>query len=170
MFRAALALVALLPALAVAAPERGAVMDLLNLHDAVATQADLKALGEGVDVALMAIADDAEVPSSRRGRAITALRFFPSEAVRSFLEAKLAPETKAILRRKAVYALAGGWNTAALPTLNEALADDDVQVRIAAANALAQLDAAAVTEALKARLAVETVESVKLALTKAVGE
>jgi HEAT repeat protein len=144
-------------------------MDLLNQHDAAPTQVDFETLGSGVEMELMAIAEDAEVPSSRRSRAVTALQWFPSVAVRAFLVGKTSADTKAILRRKAVYALAGGWGVEALPELTLALADADVQVRISAVNAMAQLDDAAVVAALQERVSVETVDSVKLALTKAVG-
>ncbi|MFT4624411.1 MAG: hypothetical protein ACI8PZ_003070 [Myxococcota bacterium] len=170
MFRAALALVALLPALAWAQPDRAAVMDLLNQHDAAPTQTDFAALGDGVDALLMAIADDTEVPSSRRGRALTALQYYPTDAARAFVEGHLAPESTGLLRRKAVYALAGGWGVSALAPLTAALADHDVQVRIAAVTALAGLESAEATAALTARLEVETVDAVKLALGKVVGK
>ena len=170
MSRAGVVLAALfaLPILAWAGPDRGAVMDLLNQLDGAPTAQDWVALGDGVDAELMAIADDDSVPSSRRGRAVTALQHFPTDGARAFLEGKLAVDAKAILRRKAIWSLAVGWGAGAIPQLESALSDDDVQLRMAAAAAFSRVPEA--HAALRERRAVETVSAVQAALDKAVGE
>ena len=156
-----------LPTLAVAGPQRDAVMTLLNAFDTPLTQADLHALGDGVDVELMEIADDSSVPHTRRGRAVSALQYYPTDQVQTYLQDTLEG-TDALLRRKAAYSLAV-FGPAAVPELTGALASPDVQLRIAAANALGTVGDAAATGALQDRLPQETEQAVIDAIRKSLG-
>ena len=163
---AALLLLAYAP-LASAGNLRTQVLDLLNAYEDTATAEELKALGPKVDQELMHIADDDHVPSSRRSRAITALGFFPGDDVRDFLVSHTEAADKGILRRKAVMSLAVAYGEEAVPTVAKALADDDDLLRVAAAQALALIDAEASTTALRSRLVVEQSAAVKEAIDKA---
>ena len=168
MMRRTLALLALLLPLSVSAGEhRAAVMDLLNAVEQPPTQDDLSAVGDTVQAELIEIADDSEVPSSRRGRAISALGHFPDPTVRTFLEARLTQADKSLYRRKAAGALALGWGAEAVPALQTALGDDDAQLRIAVVQSLAQIEDASARAALEARLTEEPEGAVKDAITKA---
>jgi len=149
---------------------RDDVMDLLNAYEDTATPEELRALGDKVDVELMHIADDHDVPSSRRSRAVTALAHFPGDKVRHFLEKHAEKADKGILRRKAVWSLAVAYGDEALPTLQEALADDDSLLRVAAAQALGEVRSEAAAEVLRARRAKEDQDAVKEAIDKALGE
>lgn len=163
---AALLLLGLAP-MAQAGGLRDQVLDLLNAYEDTATPDELRALGAKVDKELMQIADDDGVPSSRRSRAITALGHFPNDDVRTFLDGHAAEADKGILRRKAVLSLAVAFGADAVPSIVPALADDDALLRVAAAQALALVEADASTEALKARLEVESSDAVKEAIQKA---
>lgn len=166
MRRALLILMASLPTLAWAGPHRAAVLDLLNAYESTPTAAELKAIGPEVDAELMEIADDGAIPLSRRGRAVSALAWFPSDRTRTFLEDRLQKGDKSILRRKAAYALAEGWQDRAFLPLSTALSDSDVQVRIAVANALGRLDSDRAREALRGQLEKEPEASVREAIQK----
>lgn len=168
--RALLLTALLIPTAADAGALREPVMDLLNAYEDTATAEQLSALGEGVTDELMEIAVDGEVPSSRRGRAVSALGHFPADDTRAFLDARLADaDTSSLIRRKAAYALAAGWGEGAVRSLAGALADDDVQLRIAAAHALGELSDQAAKDALEARLAVEDSDAARDAIEKALG-
>ena len=150
---------------------RGPIMDLLNAYEGAPTTEQLAALGDGVTGELMAIAADGEVASSRRGRALSALGGFPSDDTLSFLSGQLADgDASSILRRKAAYALAAGWGDASVEPLAAALSDDDVQLRIAAAGALAGVSGDAAKGALSARLEAEDSEAAREAIEKALGD
>jgi len=144
------------------------VMDLLGQMDAPATAEDYRALGEGVDTILVAVAQDASQPKTQRGRAVQALGYFPSEASQAALTEFLAGDDST-LKRKAVFALCIGWDAAALPLVEPALADEDVQVRISTAKALAMVGGDAADALLTARLEVETEAAVKKAIEKSLG-
>jgi HEAT repeat protein len=164
------ALALLLPlASAWAGPQRDAVLELLNAYEDVPSQADLAALGDGIDQELMEIADDAKVPSTRRGRALSALQHYRTDDVRTFLEAHVDASDKGILRRKAAWSLAA-WGDDAVAKLQGALADDDVQLRIAVAQALGSIGTDTARAALTARLDPEPETAVKDAIRKALGE
>jgi HEAT repeat protein len=152
-------------ALGLAAEHPTALMDLLNAYDEVATPTELKALGDGVAEHLMAVADDIDVPHSRRGRAVSALGHFPDDAVKGWLESRLSDkEGDALIRRKAAWALSVGFADAALPALEKALADDDAQLRIATIRALDIQKTDRAKALLTKRLGEETDESVKKTL------
>ena len=163
------ALVALwLPASGWAGEKRDAVMTLLNAYEAPVSQTDLQALGDGVDAELMAIAADSSVPHTRRARAVTALQYYPTAEVRTFLEAQFEGDD-ALLQRKAVYSLAA-WGESAMPQLQAALASDDVQMRVAAARALGNVRGAAATTALRERLKEEADDVVIRAIRTTLGD
>jgi len=163
---AALFLLAYAP-LASAGDLRDDVLDLLNAYEDTATAEELRALGPKVDLELMHIADDHDVPSSRRSRAITALAHFPGDKVQKFLEDHAEKADKGILRRKAVWSLAVAYGEASLPVLEKALADDDALLRVAAAQALGEVSSDQAKTLLQARLGSEDQDSVREAITKA---
>lgn len=156
------------PGFAFAAPvDRDALLDLLNAYEEAPSAAELEALGSGVEAELLAVAVDEAVPLTRRARAVSALRFYPSGSVRSFLESQLAAGTDELVRRKAIYSLAA-FGSAALPPLTGALADPDVQTRIAAANAIGTIGGSSARSALKAQLGAEKDPAVKDAIQAAI--
>jgi len=156
------------PGVAWAGDTRDALLALLNAYEEPVREADLKALGEGVDAELVAIASDATIPLTRRGRAISALQFYRTEVVRAFLETQLAPASDGLLRRKALYSLAA-FGPAGLRAIVPLLSDPDVQVRIAAANALGSVSDPAAQQALADRSAVEREPAVLDAIRRAQG-
>lgn len=168
---AALFLSALLPLSAAHAGEhRDAVMDLLNAYDTPTTQADLEAIGDGVVAELKEIADDGSVATSRRGRAISALQYFPSDDTRTFLADKLEKGDKSLYRRKAAGALGAGWGEPAVELLAPYLSDKDEQVRMAVARALGTVGGDEAKVALEGRLKKEEAEAVKETLETALSE
>lgn len=139
---------------------REPVLTALSGVEDVPTADNLRALGSGVEAELLEIAQDANVARTRRARAVQALGWFPSPASRSFLEQTLGV-TDRLMARKAAYALANGWGNDAVPVLTIALGNDDVQLRDAAARALAIVGSSAADAALRERLSVETNETVQ---------
>jgi HEAT repeat protein len=169
MIRMLSLLVLAAPGAAWAGPKRDAVMDLLNAFEDTVREADLAALGDGVDAELMEIADDAQVPTTRRARAISGLQYYRTDTVRTFLEKHL--ETKSsvsMLRRKAAASLAA-WGPTAVATLAPVLGDSDVQLRIAVAQALGRIGDDPARKLLQDRLAAEPEPAVKEAITKSLG-
>jgi HEAT repeat protein len=167
MIRTICLLVLAAPLSAWAGPKRAAVMDLLNAFEEPIREADLAALGDGVDAELMEIADDAQVPASRRGRAVTGLQYYKTDTVRTYLEKQLKGDVS-LLRRKAAASLAA-WGPTAVPALTPVLSDSDVQLRIAVAQALGRIGDESARKALQERLASESEPVVKEAIDKALG-
>lgn len=166
MIRMISLLVLAAPVASWAGPKHDAVMDLLNAFEEPLREADLVALGSGVDAELMEIADDTQVPATRRGRAIVGMQYFKTDTVRSWLETRLASTTsESILRRKAASSLAA-WGPSAVAVLGPVLADSDVQVRIAVAQALGRVGDDAARKALQDRLGAESVPAVKDVITR----
>lgn len=162
------ALCAAMPAMAGA--QHDAVMDLLNAYEATATADQLKALGEGVDAELMAIADDSGVAPSRRGRAVTALQYFPSETSKNWLATRLVDDAaEAIVRRKAALSLGVVAGAEGVTALTTALSATDAQLRIAAAQALGKVGTPEAVAALQGRLANEPETAVRMAIATAMG-
>ncbi len=162
-----LALGLLLAGPALAAELDSQLQDLLAKHDSAPTQAEFQALGEGVDAELLRLAQDPETRSSARARAILALGWYPSPQAQVFLTSTLA-EGSGVDRRKAAQALATGWGYS--PALEQALADQDVQLRMATIRALAQLDSPQAHQALQARVMTETDEDVQALLAESLTE
>ena len=149
---------------------RAKVLDLLAAYEEPADAAEWRALGAGADAELRAIATDAALSPTKRAGAVHALGYFPTEANRALLVGVLAgPGGDAMLRRKAVYALGNGWGEGALPELTAALADTDVQLRVATIRALGRLGTPKAQEALRARAALETNGTVRTELARALG-
>lgn len=165
-----MALVALMSTTAQAGDLRDPVMDLLNAFEDVAEEADLKALGAGVDAELMEIADDDDVPLSRRGRAVTALHYYKTAKVHTFLDGHLSNEAMtSIIRRKAAWSLGTGWGTESVDDLSPFLSDKDVQLRLAVVEALGAVGGADAHAALKTRRTKEDNDTVNAAIDKALG-
>ncbi|MFZ5481334.1 MAG: HEAT repeat domain-containing protein [Myxococcota bacterium] len=164
-------LLAAVPSLAFADDAlRAQVLERLSGVEDPATEADLRALGAGVDVELFALAKDGTVPRSRRQSAVQALGWFPNEEHRAWLATLVGdPAGDRFLRRSACHALANGWGDAALPDLGKALADGDEQLRNQAARAIGRIGTPAAKSALEARLAVEPDGMVREAITASLG-
>jgi len=136
------------------------VLGLLSGYEETASPDSLKALDGDVPGTLRAIASDATLTSTQRARAIHALGWFPEDDTRAFLVTQ-ARGSNPMFARKAIYALANGWGDQALDELTFALANHDVQTRMAAANALGTLGTPSAKLALEARLAHETDPTVR---------
>ena len=108
---------------------------------------------------------DTTLTSTQRARAIHALGWFPDDTTRAFLVAQ-ARGGNPMFARKAIYALANGWGDQAMDELTVALANPDVQTRMAAANALGHMGTPSAKLALEARLAYETDPTVKATIEK----
>ncbi len=113
-----------------------AILDVLGAYEGVPDVAAFASMGPEAAGRLISVATDPAVPPSRRGRAVSALRLFPTSEVQAFLVGQFRTAPEAVLRRKAVGALAAGFGDAALNEVGEALASTDVQMRAAAAHAL----------------------------------
>jgi len=155
----------LLPATTLAGPLAEPVVALLDGYERAPTPEDFRALGEGAQAELLEIAADADAPTTRRGRALTALAFYPNTETRAVLDATLADaESKSLLRRKAAYAVGVGFGADAIPALTAALGDADPQLRMAAASALGAVGTDAAKAALSARRDLETEDAVRTVL------
>jgi HEAT repeat protein len=169
MFRFALALLmTALSAPALAGPLRSQVEAQLDGIESPPDAISLRALGEGVSAELIEIAQDAEASRTRRAKALHALGWFPSAATRAVLEGALDGGDPKMARR-AVYALGNGWGDQAVPAIERALADNDVQLRIAAAASLGNIGTPLARSALDARLKVEVEPTVRHTLQASLG-
>jgi hypothetical protein len=138
------------------------VVDLLSAYETPASAEDYQKLGEGVETELIAIANDEDQALSRRSSAVHALGYVPSDAGRVYVETTLSnPEQPSLMRRQAAFALATGWPEDNHASLTVALADEDTQLRIAAAKALKVSTDPLAPAALEARLEVEDNDAVK---------
>ena len=156
---------------ALAGPLTEPVTSLLDGIEHAPTAAEFAALGDGVDTELLAIAADASAPTSRRGRALSALAFYPTQDVRTALEQVLGEEQgKSLLRRKAAGSLGAGFGDDATSVLEAALSDDDPQLRIAVVHALGAIDTDTARAALSARRGVESQSAVVEAIDQALKE
>jgi hypothetical protein len=156
-----------LTAPALAADHPAALMDLLNAYEVIPDAATLSALGPTVDADLRAVAEDAAVPPTRRGRAVSALRHFPTDANRTWLESALAGSSDDLIRRKAALALADGWDEAALPAIEATWPTAGVQLRVSLSLALGLIDGSAADAAAAVHLAAERDPTVRSALQQA---
>ncbi len=164
-----LGLVLCAPLPALAGDLRAPVLAALDGVEDPPTQDALTALGEGVAAELLEIAKDDSLPRSRRGRAVSALGWFPSDDIRSDLTTWLASDDR-LLARKAAGALATGWGDAAVVDLSTALASDDVQLRVATSKALGSIGSDTARQALQARLDAETNATVQDSIRAALGQ
>jgi HEAT repeat protein len=131
-----------------------------------------KALGPGTDEALIEVARDAKAELLLRARAVSTLVYFPTAASRKFIEATIDGKASSddpgdrLLVRKAAVVL--GWlgGTAVPERLAPLLAAADPEVRLDAAVGLGLTRLTAAAEALKKRLDVEPVESVRAQISR----
>ena len=144
---------------------RQQVLGLLSGYEETASPDSLKALDGDVPGTLRTIASDTTLTSTQRARAIHALGWFPDDTNRGFLVAQ-ARGGNPMFARKAIYALANGWGDQAMDELTVALANPDVQTRMAAANALGHLGTTSAKLTLEARLAYETDPTVRTTIEK----
>ena len=138
---------------AIAVPKKSEVMKLLEGRhwkiDAVAFQS----LGDDTDSVLIKIAEDTAIINYLRFRALEALSLFPSEKTGAFLE-QTADKSFAALARRGFEALKNGFSNTE-PERVKKLAERllhhrHAQVRISAARAVRNLDAARFESFMKA--------------------
>ncbi|MES2644667.1 MAG: HEAT repeat domain-containing protein [Myxococcota bacterium] len=147
---------------------RAKVIDLLSAYEEPANAADWRGLGAGAGAELYVLAQDGTLSPTKRAGAVYALGFFPTDTHRALLASLASTDgTDALLRRKAVYALAAGWGDGALSELSRALAAPDTQLRVAAARALGRVGTPGATAALRGRLAIEADATVRTTLSTA---
>lgn len=137
-----LALTVAAPITAGAKPTREAVESRLRAHEVAASAADWRALGDGVDAVLVAVAADARADLLMRARALSALGFFPTPRARRHLESVIDANGRAadrdarLLVRKAAMALGWMGGPTAPARIGPLLENDDAEVRLDAAIAL----------------------------------
>jgi HEAT repeat protein len=154
------------PAYAADNPSKAELLQALGGYEESASADSLKALGSDVPAVLREIASDTTLTHTQRARAIHALGWFPDASTREFLVMQ-AHGTDTLFVRKAVYALANGWGDGAIDELVLALANHDVQIRMAAAYALGNVGTESAKLALGARLPLESDPTVKTTIEKA---
>ena len=121
------------------------IIELFNAYERPPSNRELLELGEGVEDALMGLADDPRVDPNARSRSVTALSTYPTEEVQEYLKKKLTNKSEdSVFRRKALFSMTAAFGDEALDDVREALADsDDVQLRVAAVEALKVMDSPA---------------------------
>ena len=115
------------------------ILELLSAYESPPTGPELASLGDDVDEALMAIAQDPDIAPSRRGRAVTSLSQLPPEPeTQAFLEEIFTrPDAPAYMRRKALVSIAIGYPEEGRVFVQQALEDtDDLQMQWAAVHFL----------------------------------
>ncbi len=150
-----------------AADHPTALMDLLNAYEVVPDAPALLALGPEVDLLLQAVANDVEVPLTRRGRAVSSLRYFPNPANQQWLVVALGSSPEGFLRGKAALALADAFDDAAIPAIEAAWVGADIQLRVALATALGLIESEVANQSAAAHLQAEREPAVRTALEKA---
>ncbi len=112
------------------------VIELLNAYEDHATPEDLAQLAprDELVAALAAVANDPDVPPSRRGRAVTGLAELPPEPETAVVLEKIFSNTEEApyLRRKAMLSLADTYPEEGKVAIDAALASDDLQMEWAA--------------------------------------
>jgi hypothetical protein len=117
------------------------VSALLAGFEHVPTEADWKAAGpeELVATALLQVATDAGARASSRARALSAMRYVPTEPVKAHLTALVKDSgADALLRSKAALTLGALGRDAALPVLGTLLGSGDPYLREAGVRAVAE--------------------------------
>lgn len=139
-----------------AAGTTGRVLQLLQGYEWRDNASGFLALGEGVDLVLMGIADDPRWHNVIRFRALAALRHYPDPRVARYLENFVGqrPSPDMLRRAVAVYAQAFGQShPQQVAVMAEALLEhDDPHTRIQAARALRGLPRDAVSLQLRHKL------------------
>jgi HEAT repeat protein len=143
-----------------------------RLHKYQPDPAAWRALGPGTDDALLEIGGDGKVEVLVRARAISTLGYFPTPAVRKFLEATIEGKGASsdpgdrLLVGKAAVAL--GWiGGVQVPgRLTPLLASADPDLRLDAAVGLGLTRLAAAADSLRKRLDIETVPRVRAQISR----
>jgi hypothetical protein len=147
-------------------PGRSKIEAYLASHD-VASLADLRAIDPTPTASLLAVADDARVPALTRARAVSALRWLPSQSVHAFLGRLVQDNAKAkdagdrlVVRRAAVTL---GWlaGSGAADLLALLFDNDDPEVRVDAAIGLGLTRTQDAALALRHRLDAEATPRVR---------
>ncbi len=151
---------------ATAGPLRDSVMTLLAAYEAPVTAEAIQALGPEVRAELIAIADDASVPPTRRARALTGLQHVErnqevARAFRRHLDSEVS-----LIRRHAALSMAVLGDDA-VDALERSLAASDVELRLATVQSLARIGTPKARAALSARRSVESEARVLKALDDA---
>jgi HEAT repeat protein len=150
-------------------PSKEQVLGLLSGYEETASPDSLKAL--------RAMCPRHSAQSSRtrrsrrrsgRGRSMRSAGSPTTRTARS--SSRTARGGNPMFARKAVYALANGWGDQAIDELTVALANPDVQTRMAAASALGHMATPSAKLALEARLAYETDPTVRNTIEKQMGK
>lgn len=120
----------------------GRVQALLSGYERVPTPADWQAAGptEMVARALLDVAKRGDERTSTRARALTGMRYAPTDGVRAYLESVAVDASmQSVLRGKAALSLGKIAQQAALPVLSKLLASDDVPLREAALRGIGEV-------------------------------
>ena len=138
------ALFSYLSGIAVAAPEKSLVMELLEgRHWSLDTEV-FQSLGDGTDKVLVEIAEDKSLINYLRFRALEAMSLFPTENTATFLE-NIARKTFAPLARRGFEALKRSFSKTQPERVkqlaNHLLKHNNAQVRISAARIIRSMDA-----------------------------
>jgi hypothetical protein len=138
------------------------VHTLLNAPEHVPSAAEWQKLGPDAAEVLRSVALDEKTLLLRRGRAATALAYFPSTDSKAALVALVgADRVPWLLRGKAAGALAAAWRAEALAPLAPLLAHDHKRLREAAVKAVGLVETDEARALLEARLAKEKNDSLK---------
>ncbi|MSP54993.1 MAG: HEAT repeat domain-containing protein [Myxococcales bacterium] len=145
------------PAFAAEVTLRDRVLDLVSGYEDAPTRDELFKLGDGVDLALIDIANDASVGRTRRSSAVWALGFFPTDTTHTYVLGVVQDaQADSLLRRSATWALCTGWGDAALSEVAPSLKSDDAQLRNQAVRAVAKVGTPAALVTLQQRLPLES--------------
>ena len=148
---------------------REKLQKLLLAYEHRPTAEEFLALGDGVRDALIAVAQNADEAALLRGRAVTALVYYPDDASRQCIETLLdQPELSDIILRPAIAALAKAFAGSAATRIAPYLDDERSVVREEAARALGDIGTPTALRALRRRLDREGEDVVRGALESAI--
>jgi HEAT repeat protein len=137
------ALFSYLTGIAVAAPEKSQVMEMLEGRHWILDAEIFQRLGEGTDRVLIKIAEDKSLINYLRFRALEALSLFPTENAATFLETTAKKEF-APLARRGFEALERSFDKTQPERVkqlaNHLLKHNNAQVRISAARFIRSVD------------------------------
>lgn len=155
-----------------AAPSAGVtrqVHTLLNAPEHVPSAAEWTNLGSEAGEVLRAVAVDGDALLLKRGRAVSALIHFESDATRAVLADLLTnADVQWLLKGKAATAFALAFPEDAVAELEPLVGHDDKRVREGAIKALGLVPSADAQSLLKARLSAETNEHLKSLIQSAI--
>jgi hypothetical protein len=148
-------------------PTRAAVETRLRANTQPSAATEWRAMGPGIEDALIALAADPKVELSIRGRAVSALGLVSTRPGQAFLE-KVVKESAAstdagekLILRKAAVALAWLGGAAVPGQIGPLLQHSDPDVRLDAAIGLGLTRSEQAAELLRERFGVETVPKVR---------